>query len=368
VAEKSKIGWTDCTYNHWIGCTKVSAACKNCYAAVSTPARTLRASGHETWGAGAPRKRTKTEKDVRRWNKLAGEGYFRSCAACGKREFRKWSYTLPPGGLSCCTTKDCLALPESESDVERPRVFCSSLSDWLDDEVPIEWLAELLDLIRTTPNLDWLLLTKRPENFRPRLQRILDLMGKHLTLEEAYLRMFIELMLNGRATATYTAPEVGRENYWIGATVEDKPNRKRIEDLRKIPASVRFLSCEPLLEDLGEIGEWAEPQDGGRYYIEGIHWVICGGESGKAARPMRLDWARSLRDQCHAARVPFFFKQWGEWLPAGQVPTLVLPDSPWVKEGADIPFLEGSYRIGTKHSGNRLDGRKWEQFPERGAR
>lgn len=124
-------------------------------------------------------------------------------------------------------------------------------------------------------------------------------------------------------------------NIWIGTSVEDQ---KRIPALLRIPAKVRFLSCEPLLGPLGEIGEWEEPDQGGRYYIDGIHWVICGGESGPNARPMHPDWARSLRDQCKAADVPFFFKQWGEH---------------------DYRTI----RMGKKTSGRLLDGQEHNEFP-----
>jgi len=128
MAENSKINWTTHTFNPWIGCTKVSPGCLHCYAETLMDTR----YGRVKWGAGNPRSRTAPSnwKKVRSWNNRAGR------------------------------------------DGVRPRVFCASLADWLDDEVPLEWLADLLGLISQTTNLDWLMLTKRPENWADRLSRV----------------------------------------------------------------------------------------------------------------------------------------------------------------------------------------------------
>lgn len=190
----------------------------------------------------------------------------------------------------------------------RPRVFCASLADWLDDEVPIEWLADLLDLIRRTPNLDWLLLTKRPQNWRARVgdaRRFCNRgdLGDEPGKTWAWLSDWVD---NGKPPA----------NVWIGTSVEDQTRYdERIGHLCEIPALVRFLSMEPLLRgvDLDLYGNlpgermlrWHRPVK------SMLHWVIVGGESGPHARPMHIEWARSLRDQCKAAGVAFFMKQIG---------------------------------------------------------
>lgn len=155
----------------------------------------------------------------------------------------------------------------AQADGKRHKVFCGSMCDWTDRNAPAGQLDRLWQLIRDTPQLDWQLLTKRA----PRIATCLpsDWLG-------------------------------GYDNVWLGVTVEDrKHGLPRLEALRDIPARVRFLSIEPLLEDLGEIN------------LSGIHWVIVGGESGPGARPMGAGWVENIRRQCEAAGVAFFFKQWG---------------------------------------------------------
>lgn len=157
-------------------------------------------------------------------------------------------------------------------------MFCASLADWLDDEVPIEWLSDLLALINDTPNLDWLLLTKRPQNFASRVSAA-----------------------TGWETENLQCPE----NVWIGTTVEDqKRANERIPQLLEIPASVRFLSCEPLLEKV-DLSAKAPLL---RNFID---WVIVGGESGPGHRPFDPDWARSIQADCRTGEVSFFMKQMG---------------------------------------------------------
>jgi len=155
----------------------------------------------------------------------------------------------------------------AEASDTRRRVFCGSMCDWADKNAPAEQRDKLWELIRATPALDWQLLTKRAPNI-----------AKCLPSDWGD----------------------GYENAWLGVTVENrKHGLPRIDDLRKVPAKVRFLSVEPLLEDLGEID------------LTGIHWVIVGGESGHGARPMEAAWVENIKRQCEAAGVAFFFKQWG---------------------------------------------------------
>lgn len=259
MAENSNISWTDHTFNPWIGCTKVSPGCTNCYADTQDK---LRKWTPEGWGNGKPRKRTSAsnwEQPVK-WNREAAE----ATEMAYLRDRRR-----PP---------------------RRPRVFCASLADWLDDEVPIEWLSDLLKLIHDTPNLDWLLLTKRPENWRGQIQLVMDFAfnkpGTYPGLWEWCYRW-----------SHKTAP-TPPQNIWIGTSVENQEwMEKRVYYLRGIPARVRFFSCEPLL------GPVQIPSTGD------IHWLICGGESGGKRREMKLEWAQSLHDQCKAAGVAFFMKQ-----------------------------------------------------------
>lgn len=298
MGEESKIEWTDHTFNPWIGCTKVSPGCANCYAATQDAFRSWTPEG---WGKGKPRKRTSEAnwKLPLKWNREAG-GVLQSFQQIKTSD----------GSIHRGTIMEMAALEIPMEDIieagpARPRVFCASLADWLDDEVPIEWLADLLDLIRQTPNLDWLLLTKRPENWKPRMEAALafyaDSIESVLTDDEADFINWLSAWL--RNDGGDPIPE----NIWIGTTVEDqKRAEERIPELDAIPARVRFLSCEPLLGpvNLSMRKDRMEMPDS-------IHWVITGGESGPGCRPFNPDWARSLRDQCQSANVAFFMKQMG---------------------------------------------------------
>jgi protein gp37 len=367
MAETTKIEWADSTFNGWIGCTRVSAACDHCYAAVSTPART---NGIE-WGAGKPRQRTMpaTWKLPEKWNRET----FYQCADCGWRGLPLVDDDLPITDadgkeysmISCRACEGC-SLTET-----RRRVFCHSLGDWLDNEVPIEWLVDLLDLIRRTPNLDWLLLTKRIGNWQPRLEAVFQ----HLIMQNgsaaSYLADWVSLWVLG----VDMPPHV-----WIGATVVNQQEADRdVPKLLQVPARVRFLSIEPMLGriDLAPYFEQYPDKHGVRVVQNnaGIDWIICGGESGPQARPMHPGWVCSLRDQCAAAQVPFLFKQWGEWCPRGpqesgypiveHVARFRMTDAGdngsvlGAKGGNDVWMN----RAGRKVTGNLLDGRQHLEFP-----
>jgi len=342
MAETSKIEWTDSTFNPWEGCQKVGPGCDHCYA----ENRNARFGGGQApnWGPGAPRRRTSAAN----WKQ----------PLLWEREHE--AFMLAHG--------------------RRRRVFCASLADVFDNEAPAEWRAELFALISLTPHLDWLLLTKRIGNVPSMLEQ----------------------------------PGMQKEglpaNVWLGATVVNQAEADRdIPKLLAVPARVRFLSIEPMLGpiDLRYVvlsdsafavsadapPEWqgikrvrvgvnalrgAKLYDGAR-----LDWVICGGESGPHARPMHPDWARSLRDQCAAAGVPFLFKQWGEWVPyehSEQPPFLfsqhgheidghALPDfesedgktqREWLCDWADQILAR---RVGKKAAGRLLDGVTHDGLP-----
>jgi protein gp37 len=253
MGERTGIEWTDATWSPWEGCTKVGPGCNHCYASAMN--RWLR--NGENWGPGAPRRQYGPEHWAKplRWN-----------AAAEKR------------GRSM-------------------RVF-PSVCDPFDNEVPAQWREQFFALIRATPHLDWLLLTKR--------------IGNAASMIDAAVSAQPELL--------WKWPWF---NVWLGATVVNQEEADRdIPKLLRVPAHVRFLSCEPLLEAINITAiEWAGnvirplcgetlAHDGAVYRGGGrINGVIAGGESGPGARPAHADWFRTLRDQCAAAQVPFFMKQ-----------------------------------------------------------
>lgn len=323
MADNSKIEWCDHTFNPWIGCTKVGPGCDHCYAETLSTSRL-----GVPWGPGQPRRRTATGNwaKPRKWN--------REAAAFAEQHGRK------------------------------QRVFCASLADVFDNEVDPAWRADLFALIAATPNLDWLLVTKRIGN----VTKMIEAMGmKCLPV-----------------------------NVWLGISVvnQDEANRD-VPKLLGTRASVRFLSMEPLLGpvDLTDLTLRVEPgcaPDGlaGLDALTGVHWdaedtitgiygspdprvdwVIVGGESGADARPMHPDWARSLRDQCAAAGVPFLFKQWGEWFPYGGIDANGCQNSVTKGENPgvwhDWPNAGGfSVRLGKKAAGRYLDGVQHDGYPK----
>lgn len=315
MSENSKIQWTDDTYNPWRGCTKVSEGCKNCYAeklitnrlahlhyeaaTSGSDKRTSKqflqtAGGHSTsgiqfWGKGSPRIRGADLNAPLRWNKKP------FVCECGQHRSAS-SDTLKP-------TDFCSGI------MHRRRVFSLSLGDWLDDEVPIAWLAEFLDVVRRCENLDWLLVTKRPELWEERLSAV-----------NTYAKTPPQMWeLHGWLSGWLARATKPPANVMILTSVENqKAAEERIPALLKIPAARRGLSCEPLLgpvdldffENGAESEEekpWAKPTQAGCL----IDWVIVGGESGTGARQCYLDWIRSIQSQCKAASIPCFVKQLG---------------------------------------------------------
>lgn len=242
MATTSKIEWTEQTWNPVVGCTKISAGCKHCYA--ETLARRLRAMGTPGYENG-------------------------------------FALTLLPERL------------EEPLRRKKPTVyFVNSMSDLFHDKVPDTYIEQIVDVMRRTPNHSYQVLTKRAARM-----------------------------------ARFFRDRAVPDNVWLGVSVENQRHGvPRIDYLRTIRARIRFLSVEPLLEDVGELN------------LTDIHWVIVGGESGPKARPMAPEWAESVHLQCKAQGVAFFFKQWGGW-------------------GAD-----GKRRAKSKN-GRLLNGRTWDEMP-----
>lgn len=224
MSERTGIAWCDHTFNSVWGCTKVSAGCKNCYAEMLSERW-----GRKLWGPNAER-RTFGNKH---WNEPIA-----------------WNAAASKAGV-------------------RRRVFCSSMSDVFEDhQTTRDQLPRLFALIRATPHLDWLLLTKRPERILASMQ-----------------------FATGQAL-----PDV-QLNLWLGTSIESIEQEQRAWHLRQVPAAVRFISYEPAIGPLRGID------------LRGIHWLIYGGESGPDRRPEDPSWARDIRDACRLHGVAFFYKQ-----------------------------------------------------------
>lgn len=382
VAEGTSIEWADSTFNPWLGCTKVSieaqggGGCDYCYAEKETPVRVLRGKGLETWGPGALRQRTSADYwgQPLRWNKHP----FSECAACGWRGDQRDALQLcenvadileNAAGLLETPLRCPRCLDVGHLRPARRRVFCASLADVFDNEVDPSWRADLFGLIHATPSLDWLLLTKRIGNAAKMIGDATESLYDSLPdSHPAY------------AQRPWT-------NVWLGATVVNQFEADRdIPKLLVAPAAKRFLSIEPMLGPI-DLTNVAPPYVEGREWhgldaltphnrtLRGVlDWVIAGGESGPHARPTHPDWFRSLRDQCAAAKVPFLFKQWGEWAPHRSRPgadlggqmrrgTAQLLHAPGNPEGF---FRRGDafvVRVGKKAAGRLLDGVDHIAFP-----
>lgn len=351
MADHTNIEWADSTFNPWMGCTKISPACDHCYAERDT-AR----FGRVQWGAGQPRVRTSASnwRKPLAWNKQP----FFECVGCGRRATKNQISQDPAHCRPFCSYAGFI--------LTRRRVFCASLADVFDNEVDPQWRADLFTLIRDTPNLDWLLLTKRIGNVRQMLDNIAHPSDPDLSL--------LDMM--------------PLPNVWIGATICNQAETDRdIPKLLDVPAAVRFVSIEPMLGPVdlesirnthhGEGQPYLHPLIGRASDGHGdgcntpaIDWVICGGESGPNARPLHPDWVRTLRDQCAAAGTPFLFKQWGEWRAADDDECSGLPDSSLMY--ADGGAYEHGYqramqlygRVGKKAAGRTLDGLEHIGFPE----
>ena len=359
MSEKTNIEWCDSTWNPLRGCSRVSEGCRNCYA---------EKLAYRFSGAGQPY-----------------EGL-----AVLKNGHASW-------------TGDVRLVEEHLLDPlkwKKPqRIFVNSMSDVFHENVPDEWIDRIFAVMALCPQHVFQLLSKRPERMRDYMSndwgtRVANQLVRWLSDDAITTKQFEQK----RYRLTEPLP-----NVWLGVSVEDqKTADERIPLLLQIPAALRFVSCEPLLGPLELRVRETDPDDPALGWSSDalfpwdmwrsddglssdgplhprIDWVICGGESGPGARPMHIDWARGLRDQCVAAEVPFFFKQWGEWRPpmegetyttadglAGKPPAYLVESSGMVncfhRAGEENPQV--MLRVGKKKAGAVLDGREWKQFPE----
>jgi protein gp37 len=266
--ENSKIEWTDHTFNPWIGCQHVSPGCDHCYAEAMMDHQ----YGKVKWGPHGERKRTSEAN----WRKPV-----------------KWNAT---------------ARAFKREHTHRPRVFCASLADVFDNRVPLEWRRDLFALIRECKRLDWLMLTKRPQN--------------------------IEKMLPADWGDGY-------RNVWLGVTAENQTYfDQRWKHLQNIPAVIKFISYEPALGPLRLPRHGPLPD-----------WLISGGESGGGARPLDPQWVRDIIADCRHKGVAPFHKQWGTYSSNPLV----------VQQGMSIEAAKRADLFGK--GGGLLDGRIVRDFP-----
>jgi protein gp37 len=240
--KKSKIEWTEQTWNPSVGCNKVSSGCQNCYA--ETMAKRLKAMGTKGYENG-------------------------------------FEFNIMPERL------------EQPLNIKKPtKFFVNSMSDLFHEKMPFAHLDSIFEIIEKTPWHTYQILTKREK-----------LMSEYLMEKNL------------------------PKNVWLGVSVENSKTKHRINYLRNINATIRFISMEPLLEDVGNLN------------LENIHWVIVGGESGIRARPMKSDWALNIKKQCEQQNAVFFFKQWGAW-------------------GSD------GIKRNKKLNGRELNGKIYNEYPE----
>ncbi|MBN4061714.1 DUF5131 family protein, partial [Bacteroidales bacterium AH-315-I05] len=208
--------------------------------------------------------------------------------------------------------------------------------------VPFEFIDKVFAVMQFAPQHSYQILTKRPH----RMAEYLNDIDRRDKIADAAYDLDYDLLNSLKHNVCVDWPH---PNIWLGTSCENQQTAdERIHYLLNCPAALHFLSCEPLLSPID-------------LRFAPIDWVIAGGESGHNARPMHPDWVRSLRNQCQVADVPFFFKQWGAWIPAAQVHTCN-SDNPtkgkWIKK-YDFSF----FNVGKKAAGNLLDGKKHEEFP-----
>lgn len=338
MSRKTKIEWTDTTWNPVRGCSRVSEGCRNCYA----------------------------EKVAKRFSGT-GQPYEGLIASGGQ-----WNGNITPAHH---------LLGEPLKWKSPRKIFVNSMSDLFHENVPFEFIASVFAVMGVTTRHTYQILTKRPQRMREFFDWALmrqDSLGEWEKLEPTDFNADSRIFDHWPKDVKWRGydncgPLFPYTNVWLGVSVEDqKTANERIPWLMDTPAAVRWISAEPLLGaiDLTRIvypplkpktdlhpyvaydtlrGHMIGPDDIG---LPKLDWVVVGGESGPGARPMHPDWVRSLRDQCVSAGTAYFFKQWGEHGPN------------WLNdENGKIPGSEWMDKVGKKRAGRLLDGVEWNQFP-----
>jgi len=349
MAEHSKIEWTDATWNPVTGCSVISPGCTHCYAMKLAGTRLA----HIPSRAGL----TRETKAGPVWT---GEVRFNE----------KWL--------------------DQPLRWKRPRrIFVCAHGDLFHESVPDEWIEKVFAIMAMAPQHTFQVLTKRAERMRRWVFEpgyVHDVVYR----PERHFSPALDPTLGPSGTRVAKWPDRWPgwplPNVWLGVSAEDQQRAdERIPHLLATPAAVRFLSAEPLLgpmrlDYIDHDGRRGDHLPGFYQFnaltgrntdmarpcadVPHLDLVIAGGESGPGARPMHPDWARSLRDQCQAAGVPFFFKQWGEWTPRDQMPTQAMVSvaktrQPWFRCGDHSSVV----RLGKKAAGRLLDGREWNEMP-----
>lgn len=315
MGDKTGIEWADATWNPLVGCSVISPGCKHCYA-MKVAARMERLGQAAYAGLTMPSK--------------AGP-----------------VWTGKVGGNSVKAFEAPLRWKKPR------RIFVNSMSDLFHESVTDEAIDRIFAVMALCPQHTFQVLTKRAERMRSYVTQ-LDT-EPHQTTVKRFAAALDGLPIPSEINIPFP-------NVWLGVSVEDQARAlDRVPMLLETPAAKRFLSCEPLLGPV-DLSGWLGTND---FTIvptvrhSYVHWVIAGGESGDDARPMHPDWARSLRDQCQVAEVPFFFKQWGEWVGGG--PGYIhWSDCKEIKSWGDERY---SGHVGKKAAGRMLDGREWSGFP-----
>lgn len=361
MSDKTMIEWTDATWNPIVGCSVISPGCTNCYA--------MKLAGTRMKNHPTRQGLTDESKAGPVWN--------------GQVRFNEKELLKP---LSW----------------RKPRkIFVCAHSDLFQEAVPDEWIDKVFAIMALCPQHTFQVLTKRPERMREHINRNRhNGCGFDKVLGGELLHHYTAVIRRGIKVPVFALP---LPNVWLGVSVEDQSRAdERIPVLLATPATKRFVSAEPLLGPVdlpqivsreGEIfnslslEEWAAFPDAPEVkHTPGagnlIDWVIVGGESGTGARPMHPNWVRSLRDQCKAADVPFFFKQWGEWAP--QIGAIDLYDFEpqskyrWAAWDDDVwdywdrpswcddlgAAEDCCVRVGKRRAGADLDGVEHREFPD----
>jgi protein gp37 len=390
VAENTKIEWTNRTlpggavvpgktFNPWIGCTKVSPACANCYAE-----RDMVRRGVVTWGPEAVGgTRVITSEDY--WT--GPDKWARKAAREGNRPLVFCASIADVGeewGGPIIDSHGRLMMRHAEHNRFLPFAFQTSpttvRADWRDvaarhtGYVPVtmdDLRRALFKVIaQTAHGLDWLLLTKRPEVLRVKWSELAAIYRAELTrcISAASTDRPAKDGLKRAADYYDRTGMIG--NVWAGVTAENQECAdRRLPHLAEIPTPRHFVSVEPQVGEVILTGStptlvrnWLDAPGNPEHpkQCRGVQWVISGGESGRDARPANQDWYRSLREQATKAGASFFFKQWGEWAPDEQVSGEVIKG----RTSLPVVTLGGEqHRYGKGEAGRLLDGAEWNQIP-----